>query len=95
MAETAALVRYRELGGPEQPGKPPPAVWRRIAWFADYGAIPAGRRGRWQGFRELRNAASHPEFQSMYMPGDGIATLRAVREAIDELFVPGPIPATA
>jgi hypothetical protein len=63
VADAAALARYRQLGGPPRPDGRPVSFGRRVRWLAERGAVPGDRVGRWDGFRELRNAASHPEFQ--------------------------------
>src|SRR5438270_7929814 len=58
VADSAALHRYRDLGGPKSKRGRDPAFATRIDWLRERGAIAAEYIARWDGFRELRNIAS-------------------------------------
>jgi len=60
---------------------------RAIDALLELGVIKLGQMESWQGLRRLRNAASHPEFQMLTLPGDVVTIADRVRAAIESLFL--------
>jgi hypothetical protein len=87
VADAAAHHRYLQLGGELVDGRVP-SFRRRIAWLIEHGAIPTEEEPRWDAYRELRNIASHPDFQQLHSPVDALASLRLVAQSVDALFRP-------
>ena len=68
----------------------PSAMKRRVAWLIERGVIPAEMKSRWEAISNLRNAASHPDFQPLNAPGQALASLRVVAESVTSLFSSTP-----
>jgi hypothetical protein len=88
VADAAALHRYRDLGGPKTKRGNDPAFKARISWLREHGVIADEHAQRWDGFRELRNHASHADMQSIFTPGNAYTMLRAVVECVNALHAP-------
>jgi hypothetical protein len=69
VADAAALHRYRDLGGSKTKKGNDPPFKARIGWLHRHGVIDDENAPQWQGFRELRNHASHADMQSLFTPG--------------------------
>lgn len=90
VADTAMAVRYEQLGGARNKRGYPPAMKQRLAWLIEREAIPAEMEPRWEAISNLRNAASHPDFQPLNAPGQALASLRVVAESVTSLFSSTP-----
>jgi hypothetical protein len=82
VAEAAVAHKCKALGAP----KSKETFKKRIRWLVEEGVIPSSEFGRWGATRELRNAASHPERQSIFTPGQAIGTLEGIAMQINSLF---------
>ncbi len=82
VCEAALGARFRQLSGP--PGRKPFAS--RIAWMHEQGHFTDEQHTWWTATKDLRNAASHPELQTLSMPGEVIGDLRRTAHAISCLF---------
>jgi hypothetical protein len=88
VADAAALHRYRDLGGPKTKRGEDPTFKTRIVWLQQRGVIADEHTSQWEGFRELRNATSHADMQSLFTPGNAYTMLRAVAECVNALYAP-------
>jgi hypothetical protein len=86
VVEAAATTRYHELNGPQRK----PSFAKTIEWLIEREVIPAEDEGRWDAVRQLRNAASHPDRQSVMPPGAVLSGLKASAEDINHLFARDP-----
>jgi len=82
VAEAAVAHRCKAL----EASKSTKTFAQRINWLINDGIIPRSKFSRWGAIRKLRNAASHPERQSIFMPGNAIGLLEGVAEDINSLF---------
>jgi hypothetical protein len=82
VAEAAIAHKCKALGVP----KSRKTFEKRTCWLVDKGVIPSSELVRWDATRELRNAASHPESQSILTPGNAIGILEMVAGQINSLF---------
>jgi hypothetical protein len=82
VAEAAVAHKCMALGVPRSRK----TFEKRIYWLVDKGVIPGSEFARWGAIRELRNAASHPERQSILMPGNAIGLLEDIAGQINSLF---------
>lgn len=57
-----------------------------IDWLVDKGVIPQSDAFKWHALRKLRNIASHPERQTILMPGMAVDLLQRTAERISSLF---------
>ena len=83
VAEAAVAHKCKALGAP----KSRKTFKKRISWLVDEGVIPSSEFIRWDAIRELRNAASHPERQSILTPGNAIGLLERIAVQINSLFI--------
>ena len=88
VADAAALHRYRDLGGPKTKRGAAPTFAVRVRWLRQHGFIAEEHAHQWDGFRELRNDASHPEVQSVFTPGNAYTVLQAVAGCVTALYAP-------
>lgn len=88
VADAAALHRYRDLGGSKTKRGDDPTFKTRIGWLQQHGMITDEQATQWDGFRELRNHASHADMQSIFTPGNAYTMLRAVAECVSALYAP-------
>ncbi len=58
----------------------------KIRWLANKGVIPENDILAWDAVRALRNSSSHPERQSIIVPGMAIGSLERLTEIINALF---------
>jgi hypothetical protein len=65
VADSAADLRYRGLGGRLDKKGCTPSLKRRVDWLELHGVIRPDHSFRWHAIRELRNIASHPSVQSL------------------------------
>jgi hypothetical protein len=82
VVEAAATACYETLGGPRSR----PSFAEAVDWLTKRGVIPGDDRERWIAIRRLRNAASHPDQQSVMVPGQALGTLKATAHDINRLF---------
>jgi hypothetical protein len=82
VAETAVTLKCKALSAPRN--------LKRFAQKVDFlitkSAIPSEQKLRWEGIRGLRNGASHPEMQSIVLPGNALHQLYLMAEVINNLF---------
>ena len=81
VAESAIGHKCEALGAPKLKG----LFKRRIDWLVDKGTIPGSELNRWETIRELRNAASHPDRQSIFTPGNAIGLIEGISEQINSI----------
>jgi hypothetical protein len=86
VVEAAATTRYQQLQGPK--GKP--TFKQTVEWLIERQVIPAEDEDRWDAVRQLRNAASHPDRQSVMPPGAVLSGLKASADDINDLFATDP-----
>ena len=82
VAEAAIVHQCKAMGAPTSKD----TFKRRLNWLVDNGAIPRLELIRWDAVRKLRNAASHPDGQSILTPGNAVGLLERVAEQINSLF---------
>lgn len=82
VAESAIAHKCKALGAP----KSKRAFEKRIPWLADKGVILRSEVTRWDALRQLRNATSHPDCQSIFTPGNAIGMLEGIARQINSLF---------
>lgn len=81
-AEASVAHKCRALGAP-------PIVvsfFDQIKWLREIGILSAEDEGMWHSARKLRNNASHPTDQTIFMPGQAIVVLETVAADIDRLY---------
>lgn len=83
VAEAAVVHKCKALGAP----KSKRTFKKRIDWLVDKGTIPESKLNRWKAIRELRNAASHADCQSISTPGNAIELLEQIAGQINSLFI--------
>jgi hypothetical protein len=86
VADAAVLHRYRLAGGARQTNGRWPRYLDRLRWLAACHVLDEETLAQWQAFRELRNAAAHPEQQTIVPPGPALQMLTVVAREIDSLF---------
>ena len=82
VAEAAVAHKCKALGAPRSRRD----FEKRIRWLVEEEVIPSSEFLRWGAIRELRNAASHPERQSIFTPGQAIGMLEGIAVQINSLF---------
>ena len=85
VAESAIGHECKALGAPRSKC----TLKKKIEWLIDQGTIPESELSRWEAIRGLRNAASHPDRQSIFTPGGAIGLLEGITEQINSLFSGG------
>ncbi len=85
VAEAAIALKCKALEAPKSEG----TLKKRINWLVDKGIVPRSELIRWDAIRKLRNAASHPDRQSILTPGNAIGLLEGTAEQINSLFSGG------
>ena len=85
VADAAVLHKCKALGVP----KSKRTFKKRIDWLVDEEIIRKSELGRWEAVRSLRNAASHPDRQSIFTPGNVIGLIEGITEQINSLFSGG------
>jgi hypothetical protein len=84
VADTAVAAKCKQMGGPDLET----SFGRRLDWLKARAVLSANERRWWDSIRQLRNLASHPDFQSIHPPGSVLRMFRDVGQRIDELFLP-------
>lgn len=82
VAESAILHKCKGLGTPSSKG----TLKKKIEWLIGQGIISESELNRWEAIRKLRNAASHPDRQSIFTPGMAIGFLEGIAEQINSIF---------
>jgi len=85
VAESAIGHKCKALGAPRSKD----TLKKKIEWLINQGTIPESQLSRWEAIRGLRNAASHPDRQSIFTPGGAIGLLEGITEQINSLFSGG------
>jgi len=85
VADAAILHKCKALGAPKSKG----TFKKRIDWLVDEGTIPKSKLDRWEAVRSLRNAASHPDRQSIFTLGNAIGLVEDITQQINSLFSGG------
>jgi len=57
-----------------------------IRCLQDTGCIDQDTANRWYALRQLRNSASHPDGQSIIVPGEAIGLMARLADDINDLF---------
>ena len=81
VSEAAARAKSKEMGGVARP-----RFVEVIKFLGEKGVIRDERRYRWDAARNLRNASSHPERQTILPPGMALRFLGYAAEDIEDLF---------
>lgn len=81
VAETAVTFKCKALSAPKIKN-----FQQRVDFLIDKSVIPQSEKIRWDGIRELRNIASHPEDQTILTPADALRELSLVANIINRLF---------
>lgn len=74
--------KCRELEGPEGLD----TFQRRMDWLISEGVLREEDERLWVSYRNLRNFGSHPEDQSLILPGQAVMTLKLTSRALNALF---------
>ncbi len=82
VADVAVAARCEQLGGPKHTAK----FAERLAWLRARGVIPEDQAVRWDGLRNLRNIASHPQMQMIHPPGSVLRSFQIAVQRINALF---------
>ncbi len=82
VADAAVCERCRQLGGPKRLG-----FQSRLKWLRDQGVLSDEEFDHWDFVRFMRNCASHPREQAIWMPGDTVGFLARVVDLMNGLFV--------
>lgn len=87
VADAAVLIRYEQVGGPNdrRTGRTP-NLKRRLAWLIANGFISETVQQRWDAIRNLRNYGSHPSFARIEMPVGALQSLAVLADEINALF---------
>jgi len=80
--ETAVRQKCQRMQAPKSKS----TYQKQVDWLMDQAVLDRQDEIRWQGARGLRNLASHPEQQTIIMPGQALDTLYFVAERIDQLL---------
>ncbi len=59
---------------------------RRVNWLIEAGVIPAEKRDRWNGLRDLRNETTHISIRHLTTPHEALRVLELLAGEIDTLF---------
>ena len=82
VVETAVTLKCKTIGAPKFVNK----FHKRIDFLAHRNIIPEQEIENWHAIRQLRNIASHPDFQNISTPGEVIRILHRTSEEINFLF---------
>lgn len=80
--ETAASLKCKAMRAPSNVR----TFERKIEYLCRKEVISERQEARWHAARKLRNIASHPERQSIYLPGPAIGILERVADQVNSLF---------
>ena len=80
--ETAASAKCEALSAPPKVK----TFEKKIDWLLTHGALTIEQQARWHAIRHLRNEASHPQDQSIILPGMALSALEVAVELINLLF---------
>ncbi|MGP0100679.1 MAG: hypothetical protein ACLPUT_03535 [Solirubrobacteraceae bacterium] len=92
VADAAILHRYQQAGGPPNKKRGPegeqrwPNMMRRVNWLIEAGVVPAAKRERWDGLRDLRNETTHISIRHLTTPHEVLRVLELLAVEIDALF---------
>jgi hypothetical protein len=86
VADAAVAAKYEAEGGTRKLNGRLPPYRQRLEWLRDHGTVSDEAFERWDTLRQLRNAAAHPESQSIFPPTHAVAFLTNVAHDIDTLF---------
>jgi hypothetical protein len=69
----------------------PQSMARKIRRLRQDSLIDDAQFQRWDALRQLRNSATHPDFQHVWLPADAVRTFRIVAEMVSALpWLNGP-----
>lgn len=82
VAEAAVTLKCEQMGVKTD------RLWfiDKIKYLIAASTIPAQEEDAWQGIRQMRNAASHPNIQTMFDSGDALYFLQLIAGKINSLF---------
>jgi hypothetical protein len=83
VAEAAVTLKCEQMGAETERMR----FVDKIKYLVGAGAVPAQEEDVWQGIRGMRNAASHPNIQTMFDSADALVLLRLVAGKINSLFM--------
>jgi hypothetical protein len=86
VADAAITAKYEAEGGSRRPTGRWPSYKHRLDWLLERGLLDQEWYDRWDTLRDLRNAAAHPEAQTVFPPGQALSFLTHVARDIDALF---------
>lgn len=82
VTETAVILKCTKMESP----KLIDTFAKRIKWLVDREVILQIETNEWNALRKLRNITSHPEYQSIIMPGMAINLIERTVDRINSLF---------
>lgn len=83
VAEAAASLRCKEMGVSKSNKV---TFNKKIEFLISKSIISLDEEQTWKLIRTLRNSASHPKNQTIFMPADAICMIYIVAEAINSLY---------
>jgi hypothetical protein len=57
-------------------------------WLIKHGHLPGPHPERWFAAYELRNVASHPKMQTLFLPAEAVRTLKDMKSLIEHFYPP-------
>lgn len=82
IVESAVTFKCEAMGAPSKVD----TFEKKTGWLIEKGVIPRAKSIHWKGVRDLRNIASHPEMQSIYMPTEALKFIESTARDINLLF---------
>jgi hypothetical protein len=82
VVESAVTYKYKAIGAPSSVD----TFKKKTEWLIENDAIPKSESIHWEGVRGLRNIASHPKMQSIYMPIEALRFVESAARDINSLF---------
>lgn len=82
VADSASIHKCKAMKAPRSKDD----FEKRVDYLIDNKVIPEHKKSMWDAIRELRNKTSHPERQSILVPGEVIGILERISDEINSLF---------
>jgi hypothetical protein len=82
VAEAAVTFKCEQMGAKTDKMR----FIEKIKYLVSVSAVPTQEEDSWQGIREMRNAASHPDMQTMFDSAEALFFLQLIAGKINSLF---------
>ena len=82
VAETAVILKCKALGAPRSIK----TFQKKVEYLTCNKVIPEQEKEDWRVIWKLRNKASHPEGQNIFLPSQMIEALKFIADRINSLF---------